>query len=58
MNDDTENTEKYAYEFTLTITGWGETPEEAFAVALLNLSEDIDEGKISLRDAGAPHDAN
>jgi len=56
MNDDTENTEKYSYEFTLTITGWGESPEEAFAHALLNLSEDIDEGKISLRDVGAAHE--
>ncbi len=48
-----ENTElKYSYEFTLKISGVGESPEEAFAQALLNLSEDIDEGKIMLRDAG------
>lgn len=53
-NDNTE--QKYSYEFTLKITGVGESPEEAFAQALLNLSEEIDEGKIMLRDAKQPGD--
>lgn len=56
MTESTENT-KHLYKFTLEISGEGETPEEAFAQALLNLSEDIDNNKIMLRSAEDPLDA-